>query len=207
MSRSRRTRIVNKARPAGLTVATGPDALSQSHGFRIDQERRLLAIRRKRRSEAGEAEQSRNEAERSGAKRSAAEVATRRFSLIGFRRKRRQRVRRTGALAHQLAFQPVRCDWANKHGDDRPEWRTPRPTRRDRCALDEVGGPQTERRARSSALARRRRVSSSEQARRGRGSNGAEREDDVGRRSAVWPERRTLRTTTRSVRARHGRRR
>jgi hypothetical protein len=160
--------------------------------------------KRVKRSKAGT---KRSEAERSGAKRSAAEVATRRFSLIGFRRKRRQRVRRTGALAHQLAFQPVRCDWANKHGDDRPEWRTPRPTRRDRCALDEVGGPQTERRARSSALARRRRVSSSEQARRGRSSNGAEREDDVGRRSAARPGRLSLRTSSRSVRARQGRRR
>ena len=79
--------------------------------------------------------------------------------------------------------------------------------RHDRCALDKVGGADKERRARGSALARRRRVSSSEQARRGQSSNGAEREDDVGRRSAVRPERRTLRTTTRSVRARQGRRR
>ena len=154
-----------------------------------------------------EAEQSRNEAERSGAKRSAAEVATRRFSLIGFRRKRRQRVRRTGALAHQLAFQPVRCDWANKHGDDRPEWRTPRPTQRDRCALDEVGGAQ-----KNDVLAARRALAVVVSVRvnrrgEGRSSNGAEREDDVGRRSAVRPERRTLRTTTRSVRARQGRRR
>ena len=79
--------------------------------------------------------------------------------------------------------------------------------RHDRCALDKVGGADKERRARGSALARRRRVSSSEQARRGQSSNGAEREDDVGRRAAVRPERRTLRTTTRSVRARQGRRR
>ena len=79
--------------------------------------------------------------------------------------------------------------------------------RHDRCALDEVGGADKERRARGSALARRRRVSSSEQARRGQSSNGAEREDDVGRRSAVRPGRRTLRATTRSVRARQGRRR
>ena len=37
--------------------------------------------------------------------------------------------------------------------------------RHDRCALDKVGGANKERRARGSALARRRRVSSSEQAR------------------------------------------
>ena len=73
---------MNKARPAELTVATGPDALLRSHGFRSDQERRLLAIRRKRRSEAGEAEQSRNEAERSGAKRSEEERSGSRDTLI-----------------------------------------------------------------------------------------------------------------------------
>ena len=74
--------------------------------------------------------------------------------------------------------------------------------RRDRCALDKVGGADKERRARGSALARRRRVSSSEQARRGQSSNGAEREDDVGRRSAVRPERRTLRTYDDTIGAR-----
>ena len=42
---------------------------------------------------------------------------------------------------------------------------------------------------------------------RWRSSNEAEREDDVGRRSAVRPERRTPGTTTRSARARRGRRR
>ena len=71
--------------------------------------------------------------------------------------------------------------------------------RHDRCALDKVGGADKERRPRGSALSRRRRVSSSEQARRGQSSNGAEREDDVGRRSAVRLGRRTRRTTTRSA--------
>ena len=88
----------------------------------------------------------------------------------------------------------------------RPGRRTRRTTTRS-ARVDGVGGAITERRARGSALARRRRVSSSEQARRGQSSNGAESEDDVGRRAALRPERRTLRTTARSVRARQGRRR
>ena len=88
-----------------------------------------------------------------------------------------------------------RCGGAAENG---ARWRTT--TRR--CALDKVGGADKRRRARGSALARRRRVSSGEQARRWQSSNGAEREDDVGRRAAERPERRTLRTTTRSVRAR-----
>ena len=79
--------------------------------------------------------------------------------------------------------------------------------RHDRRALDEVGGAIKERRARGSARARRRRVGSSEPARRGQSSNEAEREYVAGRRSAVRPERRTLRTTARSARARRGRRR
>ena len=83
-----------------------------------------------------------------------------------------------------------------------------RARRHDRRALDEVGGAIKERRARGSARARRRRVGSGEPARgRWKSSNEAEREDDVGRRSAVRPERRTPRTTTRSARARRGRRR
>ena len=83
-----------------------------------------------------------------------------------------------------------------------------RARRHDRRALDEVGGALKERRARGSALARRRRVGSCEPARgRWRSSNEAEREDGVGRRSAVRPGRRTRRTTTRSARARRGRRR
>ena len=79
--------------------------------------------------------------------------------------------------------------------------------RHDRRALDEVGGAIKERRARGSAHARRRRVGSGEPARRWKSSNEAEREDGVGRRSAVRPGRRTRRTTTRSARARRGRRR
>ena len=81
----------------------------------------------------------------------------------------------------------------------RPGRRTRRTTTRS-ARVDEVGGAIKERRARGSARARRRRGGSSEPARRWKSSNEAEREDDVGRRPAVRPGRRTRRTTTRSAR-------
>ena len=85
----------------------------------------------------------------------------------------------------------------------RPAVRPGRRTRRTTtpsARVDEVGGAIKERRARGSARARRRRGGSSEPARRWKSSNEAEREDDVGRRPAVRPGRRTRRTTTRSAR-------
>ena len=81
----------------------------------------------------------------------------------------------------------------------RPGRRTRRTTTRS-ARVDEVGGAIKERRARGSARARRRRGGSGEPARRWKSSNEAEREDDVGRRPAVRPGRRTRRTTTRSAR-------
>ena len=76
--------------------------------------------------------------------------------------------------------------------------RTRRTTTRS-AFVDEIGGAIKERRARGSARARRRRGGSGEPVRRWKSSNEAERADDVGRRPAVRPGRRTRRTTTRSA--------
>ena len=88
----------------------------------------------------------------------------------------------------------------------RPGRRTRRTTTRS-AFVDEIGGAIRERRARGSARAHRRRGGSGEPARRWKSSNEAEREDDVGRRPAVRPGRRTRRTTTRPAHERRGRRR
>ena len=56
----------------------------------------------------------RSKAERSGAKRSEAEIATNQLSPIGFCVGRQQRDWCTGALAHPIAFRPVRGEWAGQ---------------------------------------------------------------------------------------------
>ena len=99
----------------------------------------------------------------------------------------------------QSSNEAEREDDVGRRSAVRPGRRTRRTTTRS-AHVDEVdGGAIKERRARGSARARRRRVGSSEPARRWKSSNEAEREDDVGRRSAVRPGRRTRRTTTRSA--------
>ena len=99
----------------------------------------------------------------------------------------------------QSSNEAEREDDVGRRSAVRPGRRTRRTTTRS-ARVDEVGGAIKERRARGSARARRRRGGSSEPARRWKSSNEAEREDDVGRRPAVRPGRRTRRTTTRSAR-------
>ena len=108
----------------------------------------------------------------------------------------------------QSSKEAGREDDVGRRSAVRPGRRTPRPTQRDRCSLDKVDGA----RSRNDVLAARRSLAVVVSVRaNGRGdrqsSSNAGREDDVGRRSAVRPEGRTLRTTTRSSRARQGRRR
>ena len=99
----------------------------------------------------------------------------------------------------QSSNEAEREDDVGRRSAVRPGRRTRRTTTRSAC-VDEIGGAIKERRARGSARARRRRGGSGEPARRWKSSNEAEREDDVGRRPAVRPGRRTRRTTTRSAR-------
>ena len=98
----------------------------------------------------------------------------------------------------QSSNEAEREDDVGRRSAVRPGRRTRRTTTRS-AFVDEIGGAIKERRARGSARARRRRGGSGEPARRWKSSNEAEREDDVGRRSAVRPGRRTRRTTTRSA--------
>ena len=106
----------------------------------------------------------------------------------------------------QSSNEAEREDDVGRRSAVRPGRRTRRTTTRS-ARVDEVGGAIKERRARGSARARRRRGGSGEPARRWKSSNEAEREDDVGRRPAVRPGRRTRRTTTRSARVDEVRRR
>ena len=118
----------------------------------------------------------------------------------GSARARRRRVGSSEpARRWQSSNEAEREDDVGRRSAVRPGRRTRRTTARS-ARVDEVGGAIKERRARGSARARRRRVGSSEPARRWQSSNEAEREDDVGRRSAVRPGRRTRRTTARSAR-------
>ena len=115
---------------------------------------------------------------------------------------RRARCRRVGsselARRWQSSNEAEREDDVGRCSAVRPGRRTRRTTTRS-AFVDEIGGAIKERRARGSARARRRRGGSGEPARRWKSSNEAEREDDVGRRLAVRPGRRTRRTTTRSA--------
>ena len=98
----------------------------------------------------------------------------------------------------QSSKEAGREDDVGRRSAVRPGRRTPRPTQRDRCSLDKIDGA----RSRNDVLAARRSlgvVVSAPVSRRGDGqsSKGAGREDDVGRRSAVRPGRRTPRPTQR----------